>query len=216
MNTSQQVDRDVAELTLLATNAKNDPEILTSLEPLGYTAEKLDEGLVIASAVQQKQQEIQQRYGEKYAASDVLTEKRDAAEVEYRRIAGLAERIFTNDRFAYNTLALDWKKTSPYSVWLSRRLQFFNNSLANDTIKTKLAEHGITEAMLQNGLTLVNAVETARSEREQKRGRAQQATYERNILARDMRSYYRDLKTVSRIALKDKPQYLERLGIVVK
>ncbi len=64
-------------------------------------------------------------------------------------------------------------------------------------------------------MDLVLAVEAANSVQDHRRGKAQDATQDRNLVLAELNSWLVEFRTVARIALQEDPQYLEKLGILV-
>ena len=78
-----------------------------------------------------------------------------------------------------------------------------------------MARFGITQEKLEAGQQLVNEVEKKLNNQLKEKGDAQNATQVRDETFEDLQDWMSDFIGISRIALKDKSQYLEILGIVV-
>ena len=80
----------------------------------------------------------------------------------------------------------------------------------------KMAGYGITEEKLTAGQILAKEVENATNRQKTEMGEAQEATRLRDEAADTLQAWYSNFIAIARIALEDKPQYLEMLGIVKK
>jgi len=89
--------------------------------------------------------------------------------------------------------------------------RFYQNAMTNDTAKAKLAEFGLSQEKLQAGLQLVNEAEAANSKIYDAAGDAEQATADRNNNVKTLARERRRILTIAGVALKDKPELLEKL-----
>ncbi|WP_289054393.1 hypothetical protein [Carboxylicivirga marina] len=95
-----------------------------------------------------------------------------------------------------------------------------SNTSASINLKTvwlsAYAQFGITQEMLEAGQAEILAVEAQDETIMREKGDAQNATMERDDSFEKLAEWVQDYETIARIALIDKPQLLEKLGIVVK
>jgi hypothetical protein len=80
----------------------------------------------------------------------------------------------------------------------------------------ELAGYGYTVEKLSKEFEAVKEVEQLHSKQLSEKGHAQQATLERDQAFDELAQWYSHFRAVARIALYDKPQLLEALGIVKK
>jgi len=81
-------------------------------------------------------------------------------------------------------------------------------------VTTALGGFGITQEKLEAGQQLVNDVEEKMNVQLKEKGEAQNATQERDEAFEELQDWMGDFIAIARIALDDKSQYLEVLGIV--
>jgi hypothetical protein len=79
---------------------------------------------------------------------------------------------------------------------------------------SKLSGYGVTPEKLQAGQQMADEAEAANAAREKEKGEAQQATKDRDEAVEIMDDWMSDFRKIARIALADKPQLLEKLGIL--
>ena len=77
-----------------------------------------------------------------------------------------------------------------------------------------MAAFGMTQAKLEAGKKLLAETETANAAQEKEKGKAQQATLERDNAVEQLEEWLSDFISIARIALEEKPQLLEKLGVV--
>jgi len=70
--------------------------------------------------------------------------------------------------------------------------------------------------LLANQITLVEAVEAAKFEYYREEGESQEATSQKNTDIEIIRNWMSEFFAIARIALKNKPQLLEALGLLVR
>jgi hypothetical protein len=75
---------------------------------------------------------------------------------------------------------------------------------------------GVTSEQLKEEWQQVQQVEDAHSLQLKGKSEAQQATLDRDKAFDDLCNWYSDFRAIARIALYDKPQLLEALGIIKK
>lgn len=92
----------------------------------------------------------------------------------------------------------------------------YDNMIKNDQALALLANMGITAEALQQRKDELDALEQLASLRKIEEGEAQQATKTRDAKMEELKDFFRDLIAIAKIALKSKPQLLEKLGVVVR
>ena len=117
---------------------------------------------------------------------------------------------------AWQALGLWGERKESVSGWPVQVNQFYTNMLGNQNWLGAMANYGITTEKLMAGEALVIQVKTALSSQKIEMGEAQEATRTRDKAADTLQAWYSDFIAIARIALEDKPQYLEMLGIVRK
>lgn len=129
------------------------------------------------------------------------------------RFIKISRVALKNELAISQKLGLSGERKSSFSGWLAQAKQFYLNALADSTVLAKLSSFGITQAKLEVGKTLVEETESKNAIQEKEKGEAQQATLERDNGADQLFEWVADFIVIARIALEDKPQLLEKLGI---
>ena len=112
-------------------------------------------------------------------------------------------------------MALDGDRERLLAGWLAQARQFYNNALSDADVQSALLNYGIDTAALTAAQALVDVAEQANAAQESEKGDAQQATLERNQAMQALDAWMGDFIAIARIALEDKPQLLEKLGVTV-
>ncbi len=197
-------------------NSLGDQKILNAVTPLGYGPEKLTEGQSLLNEATVLVETQKREYGEVDAAQQVFDDQRKNAHKVYMAVLAISKIAFKGDVQAISTLDLTGRRASTFSGWLNQTRSFYRAILANEAWKTELAKYGQTEAMLTGELAMIDAVATASENKKKEMGDAQNATQERDEKLEELAEWVTDYEVIARIALADKPQLLEKLGIVVK
>ncbi len=215
MFSRNQSDEDfLHSVNLAQQNTLNDTEILLAMTEFGYDAAKINEGVIIYQGVYGLFQQQKTEYTEQYAASEDLKirwAESNRVTMSYVKVARVALK---SDYGAYIKLGLDKARNRSLSGWISQARQFYANALSATDILTKLAGFGITDTKLNAGKQLVDETETLNITHKKEMGEAQQATLDRDNAIDNLEDWISDFIAIARIALADRPQLLEKLGIV--
>ncbi len=215
-------NQSIAEQLLTAQRALdgalNSPEILSSLANYGYTVAVLEEGQTLYQQAQSLTLAQSDAYAGQYQATQIEQEARQLAHKKYLEHLQLARLAFRGKQGPWNALSLAGARKRTLAGWLLQARQFYQAALTGEhaaEIQAGLAKYNLTADRLQAGLDLVLAVEAANSVQDHRRGKAQDATQDRNLVLAELNSWLVEFRTVARIALQEDPQYLEKLGILV-
>lgn len=124
----------------------------------------------------------------------------------------LAKWIFRQDTDNYRRLELFRPIASQQAAKINQVQQFYREALKSHGL---FVRHGLPKAELEQAQSMIEAIVEARRERQQKSGEAQHATQQRDKVRRALRTWVSDFRTVARVALREEPQLLEVLGMVV-
>lgn len=197
-------------------NSLGDSKILDAVSPMGYPEEKLNEGAALLAEAVTKVETQKREYGEVDEAYDRFGNEREAAHRMYMDTVNICRVAFKDDVKAATTLELNGRRARTISGWLKQTRSFYRALLDNDDWKAALAVYGQTEEKLTANLAAVEQVARASETVRKEMGDAQNATAERDMKLEELADWVNDYEVIARIALADKPQLLEKIGIVVK
>lgn len=195
-------------------NAISDTEVKTALAEYGYDETRLGEGKTLLDTTNQLQQTQQKEYGDQYEATDVLKQAHKAADKEYMKFVKIARIALKSEHAVTKKLDLDGIRKKTFSGWVGQARQFYLNALGDSIVVEKMAAYGVTQVKLENGKILLEQAEAANAAQKKEKGEAQQATQERDQAMDNLEEWLSDFIVIARIALEEKPQLLEKLGIV--
>jgi hypothetical protein len=213
-NKNQSIEQRLLEANIALENASTGAEIQTYMAEYGYNAEKISEGKSLYNTAQDLHNKQKAEYGDQYTATDARDKKLEEAEADYIDFVKIARISLRGDRGSYLKLNLDGIRKKSFSGRLSQAKIFYVNALADAGILAKLSKFSVTKEKLEAGKKLIDETEAANAMQKKESGEAQQATLDRDEEMDKLDEWMGDFKVIARIALKDKPQLLEKLGIV--
>lgn len=217
MNTSDlTIEEMIYESGVRINNSLADTKVLNAVTPFGYDETKLTEGQNLLNEATTLVEAQKREYGEVDAAQQAYENQRQAAHKKYMEVLAICKIAFKNDVQAISTLDLSGRRASTLSGWLNQTRSFYRALLANETWKAALAGFGQTEEVLNAHLAAIEAVATASEAKKKEMGDAQNATQQRDEKLEELAEWVNDYEVIARIALAEKPQLLEKLGVLVK
>ena len=200
---------------LAINNSISDDEIKTAVAQFGYDETRLNAGKALLDNANKMQYVQKKEYGDQYQATDALTEAWNTAEKTYMRFVKVARIALKSDHALYLKLDLVGTRKKTLSEWMAQARLFYINALEDDTVLEKMALYGMEQEKLEAGKALLEQTEAANAAQEKEKGQARQATIERDKAMDELDEWLSDYIAIARIALEEKPQLLEKLGIYV-
>ncbi len=196
------------------TNALGSEEIKSAMAAYGYDEARLQKGDDLYNKASELQTLQVKEYGDQYSATDAMNLARALANKIYMEHLKIARIALVGDRGAGASLELDGLRKVTFSGWLQQAKTLYTNALASPDVTTALGRFGITQEKLEAGQQLVDEVEQKLNVQLLEKGEAQNATQERDEAFEELEGWMGDFIAIARIALADKSQYLEVLGII--
>ncbi len=148
-------------------------------------------------------------------ATNKFIEKRESAEQEYVRVVKLCRVAFRNNK-PMEALIPPVISLSPFDNWILKTYNLYGAIMTNNEALLLLLRFGLTSETMQTKIDGLDEVASLKNDCDIEKGDAQQATKDRNVKMEELRDYCRDIKDVAAIALSNKPQLLEKLGVLVR
>ena len=195
-------------------NALTDDEVKGFLGVFGYDETSLNAGKTLLDEASQLNQQQLKEYGDQYSATQEFTAKWETAKSDYTRFTKIARVAVKNDPAAYQKLGLSGPRKQSFSGLSSQIEQFYTNALADPSILAAFGRFGVTQQKLTSGKQNYDAAKAASVAQQNEKGEAQQATLARDNAVDALDDWLSDFTAIARIALEEKPQLLEKLGIL--
>ena len=195
-------------------NALADEEIKERLATLGFGEERLKQALELKTLCETLYQSQKTEYAEQYEATEKLQQEWDKNKITFSMYSTLARVLFRNDPTKMKILGLDKAAAYKISDWIMMARQFYINAMAKQEILEKMKEYTVNEERLQQALEDIKQLEQIKVTQEKEKGEAQQSTSERDDAFARLDEFMHGLINISLAVLYDKPQQVEKLGIL--
>ena len=210
------IAKKLHEIQNCISGANNHPEIREMLLKFGFDQSKIKEGQVKLEKVNNLMARQVDLYGDQYAATEETVKNREKAYSEYMILVKVIRVALKDDIDSLKSFLATGQRSRSLSGWLREARIAYTNILNSASAMDRLKIFGITSDKIKDGLKQVEEIESLYSKQLGKKGDAQQSTIERDQAFDDLANWYSDFRAIARIALYEKPQLLEVLGIVKK
>lgn len=207
------IDQEIMERQNAIENALNHAEIQRLLNRVSYDRKTLLGGRALNERVRLTQSTKIDQYGSQVSATDTLKSNLKETWNIYGEHIVLARLAFKGNRGMDKTLELSGGRKRATNAWLAQAKNFYERI---DELAGPMAKYGVTKENLQQTKAMVEAIVTRRQQQQQRKGEAQNATEQRNAARRAMDTWMKDFRAAARVAMKDQPQLLESLGMLVR
>lgn len=211
---NQKINELIKKSGIAIENGTNQPEITDAMLPYGYTPERLAEGKGYLDETSRLNSKQIQENAEQQAATEALNRAIDEADKEYIPLLKIARIAFKKDSNRWVQFQLSGARETKQADWLAQTNVFYTNLLVDEEAQAKMAVFGQTKEKLETGFELVKNVQQKMALRKKEMGEAQSATTKRNEVVQLLQDWHNDYIEIAKIALADKPQYLEMLGVI--
>ena len=203
------------ETRILVGNSQNLPEVAGPLAEFGYNSERWTEGVGLLQAAETLVLAQKKEYGEQYEASEAAQAAWAVADSAYSKTLKIARLVFADDVQASTALKLLGSRKASLAGWLDQALFFYGNLAGQPTLMAKMGKYGYTPDKIRAEKALVEALQTKVQVQAKETGEAQQATVTRDAAVKKLDQWVGELRAILKVALADRPQVLESVGITV-
>ncbi|MCP5102098.1 MAG: hypothetical protein GY950_01900 [bacterium] len=194
-------------------NAKKDPYILKRISQYGFDDVRLGVGTALLKTARADVQRQLKLYAGQQTVTEKLRKKRLEAGGVYMSFVKMVRRSFKGDVQVIQLLGLKGLRFRTLGGLIEQGTQFYENAINNDEVFAKIQSVVGTKENLQAGWNLIKECAELNRKQENAKGKAQNATEQRDKNIRALRIYMANFTTACRAALKESPQLLEKLKI---
>lgn len=194
----------------------HDADVAPLLDDIGIDGAHIDAGISLYNETMALVQQQKLEYQEQSRAYDAFYIERDAVESAYNRSLKLVKIVTRADSDLQNRLGLQNNKNNTIEGWIDGAIDFYNRLLNESNLLSSLARFKLTEDVIHTQVTDFQALRNLRNQAIVEKGQSQEATRQRNEKLDELEDYARELKAIAKLALEQRPQLLEKLGVVVR
>lgn len=209
MRQSLQEELGLGRITIR--NAMENAGIMKKLAKLGYELKEMERGWGLLEQVYMLQSEKIDKYGSMVGATQSFYEELKMCKAQYKTHRKLARIAYDGNREKFTKLQLD-KNTTAVEKWLHNASIFYQELLRDST---SIVQYGVSLEELQQMQAMIGALLDKRNRQVNHKGEAQNATQKRNEVMKAYKTWMKDFRLAARFALREEPQLLETLGIMV-
>jgi len=208
------------------TNGQANAEVAAAMAEYGYDAERWAEGQTLLDEARAKARANEDTFAVQLGKTDAFNVAFDEAWDQSQSLAHLCAALFEGQTKTLRLLGLHKRRDEgtgeseiawPQNRGLAHFLPWARNLYAvaqeNSDVATLLADFGYAAERLSEETAEVETVAQADSEQEIAKAQAQQSTVERDEAVDALRAWSRKAETVAKLALKDRRQLLELMGL---
>jgi hypothetical protein len=194
---------------------RNNSEILERMNKYGYTEERISEGEELLKNARGLVAHHSEEYSDQYVATAELDKSRTSAYSDYIITLKVVRVAFKNQPGKLPDFNATGRRKRSLAGWLNDARVMYTNLQAPEALEV-MTQYGYTAERLQEEHQKVETVAQLHSKRLLETGDAQQSTQERDVAINKVCNWFSDFRAIARVALFDKPQLLEALGIIKK
>lgn len=197
-------------------NVENQPEIAATMAEYGYDLTVISKGRELLESTIQAFNFNQQEDNETIQARSDFDAKVNLMIEKYAKHRKKAKVAFRKDEVTLKQLGLTGAYSRAYVKWIATMKTFYSGVRSNAAHLAKLLVFKITEDEITACITEINALETTRTLYLKEIGESQEATKTKDKALAELDEWMSDFYAVAKIAMEDKPQLLESLGLLVR
>ena len=204
-------DKLIEAVKLAIRGLSSDKDLQKKMSVYGFTPQSLQQGIKLLNVVELTGDTREQKSREARHLTHQITQERQTTQAVFRNHVAIARAAFREEPLVQQDLKIDKMATGNWG-WAKQALDFYKLAPIQ---MARLQQFGATPEAFQQNQAAVQALLDLRAERQQRKGKTQDFTQERNRKIKELRDWYGEFRRLARIALKENPQLLETFGIVV-
>ena len=197
-------------------NSLSDAGMLKLLAEYGYNAARIKEGQKLYEAARQAVNSHKTLSGEQQFKTSEVNRITKGAYDAYQALAKVARAVWLHEPAKLAALGLQGKMPKTTAGFLTAAYTLFDNAVANDTAAQSLAAYGYTRSKVAAEKAKIMAMDKMNQLQEAAKGDAQDAARSQQLALRELGEWLARFIKIAKVALRNKRQYLEKLGVLAR
>jgi len=207
------ITQTLDEADLIIRNVRRSEQIQKKLTIYGFPPKRINEGEKLLKVTLRLKAMMDDQQEARYETSQAWLADLHSAKATYQGYVNLARTVYRDQPTVLRKLKVDRPTPKSQQLFIEQAIHFYSKvSTYKEAIEQR---YGLSTEVWSQALAEVEALSTSRSERLHLRAQAQQATEQRNRSLIELHAWVKELKYIAKVALKEEPQLLEALGMVV-
>lgn len=212
---ASKIEDQLERANLAINNSLADDEIKTLVAPRGYTVAKLNAGKALYDAARLAVSGKTGGLGAKKDATGQVGTSYAVAHRAYQDLAQTARKAFHKDQAKLAILGLTGPEPDSTAGFLKAAKTLFDNA-KTPAIQAVLGEYGYTTEFLASERAKIDAFDQSDQSQEAAKGTSEGATSTQNKKLADLNEWVSIYLGIAEIALRDRPDLQEKIGIKVR
>jgi hypothetical protein len=204
----------LAKADVAISNALSDSQIGILLGEYGYQPQKLGEGRGLYETAAGAVKKQVAAHGEQKDSTARALSAEKTARVAYQNLSQVARAAFARDKAKLAVLGLENPMPKPLPLFITMATALFDNASHAAEIADTLKSYGYNTDKLSKERGKIVELTAANNKQEAAKGAAQQATFEQSNAMATLDYWMGCFVKVAKVALREQPQLLEKLGIL--
>ena len=206
------IDKKLQRYRSSLNNALGYPALRKPLAKYSYDRAKLLTGQAFLDKVVTLQSTKDDTFGAQKDATDAIAHRWNALKPRFTEHRQLARMAFKKQRGVLTQLKVDTRLKTSFSGWMAQATAFYSKIGQHSK---GIGRYGVTPEVLQETHTHLAELLALYDQQSQRKAEAQNTTEQRNRTMKELDAWMSEFYQIAKIALKDEPQLLEMLGVVV-
>jgi hypothetical protein len=201
---------------ILINNGIDDPVIFNRMLPMGYSWEEMNHAKGLLEEAKDANRLNHSEQSEYHQAVDRRREAKDIFHEEYISDLELARIAFRNDQNILSKIDASGTRERGIAEYLGQAENFYKSLAEDPSLLEKMAVFGYTTEIINERLASIGNIWGHMRQIEREEGDSQHQVNIRDEKLDELDDWASIYKRVARVVFKDEPQYLEKLGIIVR
>lgn len=213
-NNSKSIANQIKQFEKAINNSLNSVDIKAAVVKYGYTVARLNEGKALVTTATGAVENLSIKTGEKESATDMLQREFKTAMGAYQDLAKVARAIFRKQPGHLTTLGLNEPMPRTIAEFSVAAGKLFNFEEYPDAVEQALADKGYDSGRFSQERAKITAFDVAREFQAACVSAAEDGHDVQTEALKDLSEWSMEYRKIARVALKNRPQWLEALGVV--